>query len=252
MGGGPARRPGAALSHQTAAQLHGLSDGGRDSPIRVTVPAARHPQPVRGLVIYRSDRGAAARHPTRLPPRTRIEETVLDLIQSAPTFDDAFGWLSRACADRLTTPQRIEYAMAAHKKLRWRADLAAALAEVGDGAHSVLEHRYIRDVERAHGLPAARRQAKAVRAGRNEYRDNLYQDYGVAVETDGAAAHPESARWRDIARDNAAASTGIITLRYSWADVTRRPCLVAAEIAAVLDTRGWRGADPMRPALPAP
>ena len=233
--------PGAALSHQTAAQLHGLSGCDRDSPIHLTVPAARHPQPVPGLAIYRSDRGAAARHPTRLPPRTRIEETVLDLTQAAPTFDDAFGWLSRACADRLTTPQRLQHAITAHRKLRWRAELGAALAEVRDGAHSVLEHRYIRDVERAHGLPAARRQAKTVRAGRSEYRDNLYQDYGVAVETDGAAAHPESARWRDIARDNAAASTGIITLRYSWADVTRRPCLVAAEIAAVLGTRGWRG-----------
>ncbi len=233
--------PGAALSHQTAAQLHGLSGGGHDTPIHVTVPSARHPQPVRGLVIYRSDRSAAARHPTRLPPRTRIEQTVLDLTQAAPTFDDAFGWLSRACAERLTTPQRLRNAMAARKKLRWRADLAAALAEVGDGVHSVLEHRYIRDVERPHGLPAARRQAKAVRAGRTEYRDHLYQDYGVAVETDGAAAHPESARWRDIARDNAAASTGIITLRYSWFDVTRRPCLVAAEIVAVLSTRGWPG-----------
>ena len=176
---------------------------------------------------------------------------MLDLTQAAPTFDDAFGWLSRACAERLTTPQRLRHAMAAHKKLRWRADLAAALAEVRDGAHSVLEHRYIRDVERPHGLPTARRQAKAVRAGRTEYRDNLYKDYGVAVETDGAAAHPESARWRDIARDNAAARSGIITLRYSWSDVTRRPCLVAAEIAAVLGTRGWSGSrrpDAARPA----
>ena len=73
---------------------------------------------------------------------------MLDLTQAAPTFDDAFGWLSRACAERLTTPQRLRHAMAVHKKLRWRADLAAALAEVRDGAHSVLEHRYIRDVER--------------------------------------------------------------------------------------------------------
>jgi hypothetical protein len=234
--------PGAALSHQTAAQLHGLSGCDHNSPIHVTVPSARHPQPVRGLVIYRSDRVVAARHPCRQPPRTRIEETVVDLTQAAQTFDDALGRLCRACADRLTTLQRLGYAMAARKKLRWRADLAAALGEVRAGAHSILEFRYIRDVERSHGLPTARRQAKAVRPGRTEYRDNLYQDYGVAVETDGSAAHPQSARWLDIARDNAAASSGIITLRYSWSDVTTRPCRVAAEIAAVLGTRGWPGA----------
>jgi hypothetical protein len=233
--------PGAALSHQTAAQLHGLSGCDLHNPIHVAVPSARRLQPVQGLVIHRSDRVAAARHPARQPPRTRIEETVLDLTQTSPTFDDAFGWLCRACAARLTTPQRLGRVMAARKKLRWRTDLAVALGEVRDGAHSVLEHRYIRDVERPHGLPTARRQAKAVRASGTVYRDNLYQDYGVAVETDGAAAHPESARWRDIARDNAAASSGIITLRYSWSDVTIRPCLVAAEIAAVLGTRGWPG-----------
>jgi hypothetical protein len=232
--------PGAALSHQTAAQLHGLS-GCDHNPIHVTVPSARHPRPVRGLVIYRSDRVAATRHPARQPPRTRIEETVLDLAQAAWAFDDAFGWLCHACAERLTTPQRLRHAMAARKKLRWRADLTAALSEVRDGAHSVLEYRYVRDVERPHGLPSAQRQARTERAGRKEYRDNLYQDYGVAVETDGAAAHPESARWRDIARDNAAAVSGIITLRYSWSDVTTRPCRVAAEVAAVLGTRGWAG-----------
>jgi very-short-patch-repair endonuclease len=63
----------------------------------------------------------------------------------------------------------------------------------------------------------------------------------VAVETDGAAAHPEEARWRDIARDNAAAANGLVTLRYSWSDVTTRACHVAAEVAAVLSTRGWPG-----------
>ena len=34
---------------------------------------------------------------------------------------------------------------------------------------------------------------------------------------------------------------GIVTLRYSWADVTQRPCQVAAQVAEVLQGRGWRG-----------
>jgi hypothetical protein len=34
---------------------------------------------------------------------------------------------------------------------------------------------------------------------------------------------------------------GILTLRYNWADVTERTCQVAAEIGAVLCSRGWKG-----------
>ena len=63
----------------------------------------------------------------------------------------------------------------------------------------------------------------------------------MCVELDGQAAHPAGARWRDIHRDNANAADGIITLRYSWADINERPCEVAAEIAAVLRSRGWTG-----------
>ena len=86
------------------------------------------------------------------------------------------------------------------------------------------------------------------RGTRNEYRDVLYSDYLVAVETDGKLAHPLEARWGDVRRDNAAAADGIITLRYGWSDITMRPCFVAAEVAAVLSGRGWPG--PVRPCGP--
>ncbi len=80
-----------------------------------------------------------------------------------------------------------------------------------------------------------------LRGSRSEYRDALYQEYQVAVETDGRIAHPAEARWADTHRDNAAAADGIITLRYGWSDVTTRPCFVAAEVGAVLAQRGWPG-----------
>jgi len=69
----------------------------------------------------------------------------------------------------------------------------------------------------------------------------LYEEFGVGVELDGDLAHPPEAHWRDRHRDNAAAADGIITLRYSWPDVVRRPCHVAAQVAAVLRQLGWRG-----------
>ena len=72
------------------------------------------------------------------------------------------------------------------------------------------------------------------------------------VETDGRVAHPLEERWRDHHRDNAAIVDGLVTLRYSWTDVTQRPCLVAAEVAAALTPPGlaWRASIPA--ALPAP
>jgi predicted transcriptional regulator of viral defense system len=239
--------PGAALSHETAAELHGLARKPAQL-IHLTVAADRRVEPVPGLAIHRSARIAQARHPCQTPPRTRIEETVLDLADTARTFDDALGWACAACGGRLTTPQRIAAAMSRRAKLRYRDALRLALDDITAGAHTILEHRYLHDVERPHGLPRAERQVRVVRGGRSQYRDALYRKYLVTVETDGRVAHPAEGRWRDVHRDNAAAADGIITLRYSWSDVTTRPCTVAAEVGAVLAQRGWPG--PLRSCAP--
>ncbi len=179
----------------------------------------------------------AARHPVVTPPRTRIEETVLDLTQTAATFDEAIDWIIRGCGSRRTTPERLAAAMHERARMRWRVKLGTAVG----GIHSMLEYRHVYGVERPHGLPRGTRQARAVRRGRSQYRDQLYEEFGVCVELDGQLAHPAAARWRDIRRDNASAAAGLITLRYGWADVTHRPCEVAAEIGTVLSSRGWTG-----------
>ena len=88
--------PGAVLSHQTAAERHGLID--EPSPvITITVPASRHP--ARGEDSWRRHPPVgcdpADQAPAMLPPCTRVEDTVLDLIQIAPTFDDAYAWICR-------------------------------------------------------------------------------------------------------------------------------------------------------------
>jgi len=232
--------PGAVLSHQTATELAGLTYRSSEL-IHVTLPVSRHLASVPGLVLHRSARAVQDQHPAQSPPRTRIEPAVLDLSGLAQSFDDAFGWVSAACASRLTTPDRILAAMSQRPRLRFRGQLQQALGDVAGGVHTVLEYRYLRDVERAHGLPEASRQVLAARGGRTEYQDVQYREYRVLVETDGRQAHPASARWRDAQRDNAAAALGLITLRYSWADVTLRACWVAEEVGQVLASRGWPG-----------
>jgi hypothetical protein len=231
---------GAVLSHQTAAERHGLIN--EPSPlIVITVPLSRTPTRAKipGVVIHRSDAILRTRHPVMLPPCTRVEDTVLDLVQVAPTFDDAYEWICRAVGRRRTTADRICLAMDARKKMRWRRELALALGDAGDGVLSVLEYRYVHRVERPHGLPAARRQVRIRQRTGNKYLDNLYQRYGVCSELDGTAAHPADEQWRDKHRDNANAVRGIITLRFGVADLGDRRCQTAADVAAVLSLRGW-------------
>ena len=74
--------PEAALSHQTAAELYGLIKQ-PSSLIHLTVPATSNPvqhSKIPGVVVHRSRILERTRHPVLLPPRTRIEDTVLDLI----------------------------------------------------------------------------------------------------------------------------------------------------------------------------
>jgi len=213
--------PGAALSHETAAELHGLIDQPR-AQIHVSVPAERHPgrrRKIRGVVVHRSRCLRPEWQPPWHLPRTTVADTVLDLVGQARTFDDAYGWISRAVGRRLTE----------------------ALEDAADGVHSPLERNYVHGVERAHGLPTARRQAKRRHSSGTRYLDNLYEEYDLCVELDGFAAHPAESRWRDTHRDNANLVQGTETLRYGWPDVTEHRCQTAAEIAAMLRRRGWTG-----------
>ena len=199
--------PEAALSHQTAAELLGLTDQ-RSHVIHLTVPLGRHPEPIRGAVVHRSGRISAATHPTQLPPRTRVEETTIDLTQSAATFDDAYAWLCRAIGGRLTIAARLRAALEARPKVRWRTGLTIALAEADSGVHSLLESRYVNNVEVPHGLPAATRQARTARTPLSRYVDNLYDEAGLVVELDGRVAHGIAERRADVRRDNAHAAVG--------------------------------------------
>ncbi len=231
--------PGAVLSHLTAAELHGLLDHPAES-VFVTIPSTRRVT-TRGIVLRISGRIAEAAQPAREPPRTNLEETVFDLTELAETFDDACAWITRAVARHLTTEERLTEVLKRRKKMRWRAALHDVLAAAGDGIHSVLEYRYLRDVERAHGLPRSRHQVRVVIGGRTAYRDIYYEDYGLAVELDGRLAHPDEERWRDSRRDNQARARGVETARYGWRDVYGHPCETALLQAKILRRRGWRG-----------
>jgi hypothetical protein len=240
---------GAVLSHQTAAELLGLTDR-QTAQIHVTIPHSRKVIPPPGMVVHSSRRTIPKwRFEAGTPPHTMPEDTVIDLVNTASNLDEAVGWITAAFARRLTGEYPLRQALAARHRVRWRGQLDEIITLAAGGTHSALEFRYDRDVERAHGLPPARRQAKFVkRDGSRGFRDRYYEQYGrLVIELDGRRYHQDE--YQDRVRDNQAAAGGGSTLRYDWDAVTRRPCETADEVFDALRRRGYQGA--LRPCSPS-
>jgi hypothetical protein len=233
--------PGAYLSHETAAEINGLSDD--ESPaISITIPANRRVSAPAGVVIHHSSRKAMTWRPPGTPAYTVAEETVMDLVAAAATADEVVALVTRGYGRRLLSEHQLQRLAQDRKKLRWRRELAEVTAMAAGGAHSPLEYRHDRDVQRAHGLPEPVKQDRFRKTdGGWGYRDRCYPQYGrLVIELDGRRFHPDEQRGRDTERDNQAAVAGT-TLRYGWDDVTRRACETAAQEAAALRNRGWAG-----------
>lgn len=230
----------ALADRRTAGYLQGLVDD-EPSRIEIVVPATHHLTAPSGVRLRRSRLHDALKHPAAAVPQVRLEHTVLELASTERTADEVVGWLTRACGRRLTTPARLRDALGQRSRIRHRALMQDVLADVAAGAASPLERRYLCDVERRHGLPAATRQRSRVISGTRRYSDVEYERYRVRVELDGLAYHPAHEAERDARRDNAALLVGDVTLRFGWGAVVGSACAVALDVAALLRDRGWLG-----------
>ena len=221
----------AVIGFEAAARLHGLNVS-EPWVIDVFVPHAHRVQPDapwRFLTSQRRGRGE--------PPRTGLEDTVLDLAGRLERDGDIIALLADVVSGRRTSPHRLLATLDERVRFPHRGLVRAVLGDVADGVHSALERAYRRDVERAHGLPPGRRQVQL--AGRS---DVLYDDYGVVVELDGRLGHTGAGAFRDLDRDNRNMLRDLITLRYGHRDVVERPCAVADQVGGALAARGWTGA----------
>jgi hypothetical protein len=233
IGGDAARLGGLAAAH-----AHGLvAEPPRQIDVLLPVTLSR-PRITGPWRFLRERPGARLARTVGSPPRLTVEDTVLDLVGDPDCGDrDAINWLTLAVNSRQTTPRLILRAAEGRHFLRRRALIAAVLDDVAAGARSPLEVDYLNLVERAHGLPAGRRQVSR----RGTEVDVLYEAYALLVELDGRLGHTGMGRFRDMRRDNSATSDGLATLRYGKADVFGLPCAVADEVARNLMRRGWNG-----------
>lgn len=171
------------------------------------------------------------------PPRTSLDATVVDLCAEADE-DELAALLAEALSGRRTTAKRLLGELATRKRFPHRRLVREVLGDVALGAHSALERRFLVDVERAHGLPSAKRQRHAHEKHR---ADAWFEEYGVLAELDGKL-HRGAQALRDQSRDNDHALLGLITQRYGWHDVAGvNACLTAQQLGQVLMLRGWEG-----------
>lgn len=224
----------AVLGFETAGHLHGLV---KDEPDEVTVFAPlAHADRLGWRFLRASRRGVGE------PPRTDVEATVLDVCAGRDE-DEIAALLADAISSRRTTAKRLLAELTQRRRQPNRRLLRDILGDVETGAHSALERRFLVNVERAHGLPEAVRQA---RAGHRHRADAWYREYGVLAELDSKLHHTGGAAFRDMARDNDHALAGLLTLRLGWADVSGvAACRTALVVGQVLMSRGWEG--PIQP-----
>jgi very-short-patch-repair endonuclease len=232
IGGDQARLGGSAAGH-----LHGLVARSPET-VTILIPHSLRLVSRSPWEFVRERPGSHERRSIGNPPRLTVEDTVLDLCAQG-TAGEVVGWVTAAVQRRLTTPRRLRVALAQRPRQRHRDLIRGLIADVDRGAESPLEVRYLRNVERPHGLPVGTRQ-QSIR-GLIGIRDVLYREYGVIVELDGRIGHEELGRFRDMWRDNASSIDEWITLRYGHTNLVRDPCAVAEQVGQALNRRGWPG-----------
>jgi len=238
----------AALDGWSAIRAHEGPGRRRSDPgvVEVMVAHGRHPAAPEGVSVRQSRRFDEQAQWNLTPPRVRYYDAVLDLADRAPRELDAIAVLADACGGRRTPAARLRARLDDIPRVCRRDWLQAILEDVQSGTCSVLEHRYLTDVERPHGLPCAVRQAVASVEGRRMMRDVVYRGrrpaWSQIVELDGRLFHDTTtARDRDLERDLDAALEREHTARLGYGQVIDRPCRTGYKICRLLQLRGWCG-----------
>ena len=252
---------GALLSHTTAAEEWGWRRVG-SGPVHLTVPygcsAISRPPTMRhakqnftsesneqihpGVIVHRSRAMSHIGVETN-PARTSAADTVLDLAVAEPSSRQAVITLVSAMSSGGVNVAAMTRKVEVRRPMRYLKAILHTLALMRDGVHSALEHRYVLDVEQAHGLPAGKRQAPVFVDGRQLFEDIRYEICDLIVRLDGQAFHSaKQRRFRDRRRDNAAELRNLPRLMYGWHEVAEDPCGVYREVREVLVREGWNDA----------
>ncbi|MGB2710260.1 MAG: type IV toxin-antitoxin system AbiEi family antitoxin domain-containing protein [Conexibacter sp.] len=222
--------PGAALSHRSAAALHGIAPSGG----RVEVSTPLHSRGIEGIAVYgRRSLAAADRAYVRGVPVTSVARTLVDLagLLLPDRLAKAVGEAERL---RQFDLQALDAAMTRTRGRRGagQAALRAVLAGfAADGVtRSELEERFLAMLD-AHDLPRPLTNASV-----EAYEvDALWPAERLAVELDGYAFHhTRTAFQRDRTKMNDLLAAGYVVLRFTYADVVGSAADTARRVSRAL------------------
>jgi very-short-patch-repair endonuclease len=222
--------PGAALSHRSAAAVHGIRESGA---VEVTTTRRVH---VRGVLIHHTTVLDAQDVTTQRGVRTTtVERTLVDLAAILPPAKaakllretDRLGRLNAAALHAAL--ERMKGRGGAGRRAL-RAALAEHIRLATSLTRSELEDRF-RALLDAHELP--RPLTNHIIHGMEI--DAVWLEHRLAVELDGWAYHRDRGAFQeDRTRDARLTATGWAVLRFTYADVVERPDWVAQTVQALL------------------
>lgn len=230
----------AALGSWTALEIAGLHGWTRPSTHVVILHAHRAPS-LPGVVV----------HHTRRPhledvrilhglPVHRAERAAVDAAAWQPSMRTACGLLAAVVQQGIASPDALQRMLTKVGRVRHRAAMRLALADIAGGAQSLAEIDFVRFC-RDYGFPAPALQARRRDArGRWRYLDAEWtraDGTTLAVEIDGVG-HADHERWYDdLLRTAELDLTSRELVRVPAAAVRLEPHRVAALLARALRTQ---------------
>lgn len=232
-----------ALSHGTAAEIHGLRRLDETEPMHVTVPYGSSARGSEDVQVHRS---RAFEHITvdgDLPMISKVH-TVIDLAVLEPDARAAMRTMTALAAGARIPAASLVAALDLRRPRRYVRALNQAAAFLLDGVESALEIEYTVGVEVGHGLPAPLRQVPVLVHGRRRIDDLHYRmPNGVlVVRLDGWRFHANSrTAYADRSVDNASELAHQARFRFGWEEVHWEKCITALTVATRLLELGWEG-----------
>jgi len=240
-----------ALGSHTALELAGFRSPAREAQaIHLIVPRGHKVTRLDGVRVHESRRLTSEQivHTHGLP-RTDSARSTLDAAAWQPFPRFACLMVAAAVQQRVTSAAALDDAMWEVGRIRHKAYLRLAIADVAGGSESLDELDLLTVCRRFRLVRPTRQSVRRDRHGRRRYLDAEWQlptgDI-VVLEIDGAH-HFEASHWQDdIRRERSIVASGRRVLRATAFEMRLEPAAVVADLIALGVPRSSDLSEPQR------